>query len=235
MATHRRLGPVLVLFVVLALAGAAMLSSAGAQEADPAAANVTITVGASGTATAPPDLAVIDIAVEGSAASADEARAMTAENVSAVRDALAEAGVDDEQIRTTSFFIGSERDENGSRTYHATHALELQVPVDDAGAVVDAAVDGGATRVDGVRFTITDETRQELREEALTSAIESARTDADVIAAATGVEIEAVRAVETGDAGGGPVAFESAREGQTTFDPGPVTVSATVTVTYDAS
>lgn len=235
MATHRRLGPVLVLFVVLALAGAAMLSSAGAQEADPAAANVTITVGASGTATAPPDLAVIDIAVEGSAASADEARAMTAENVSAVRDALAEAGVDDEQIRTTSFFIGSEREENGSRTYHATHALELQVPVDDAGAVVDAAVDGGATRVDGVRFTITDETRQELREEALTSAIESARTDADVIAAATGVEIEAVRAVETGDTGGGPVVFESAREGQTTFDPGPVTVSATVTVTYDAS
>lgn len=235
MVDSKRLGVLIVLVLFLAVGGAVTLSSAGAQQAGNASSNVTITVGATGAVSAPPDLAVIDVAVESAAGSADEARAMTAENVSAVRDALAEAGVADDQIRTTAFFIQTERDENGTVTYHAVHALELRVPVDDAGSTVDAAVAGGATRVDGVRFTLAEETRQELRAEALTSALEHARADADVIANATGVEVQSVQSVQTGDGGVEPVLLEAARGDETTFDPGPVTVSATVTVTYTAS
>jgi uncharacterized protein YggE len=230
-----RLGVLTVLVLFLTIGGAATFSTAGAQQAGNASSNVSITVGASGTVSAPPDVAVIDLVVESTAGSASEARRMAAENVSAVRDALSAVNVTDDQIRTTSFFIQTERDDNGSVTYRAVHALEVRVPVDDAGATVDAAVDGGATRVDGVRFTLVDATRQELRAEALRSALDDARADADVIADATGVEVRAVRSVETGDRGVEPVVLESARDGQTTFDPGPVTVSASVTVTYQAS
>ncbi len=208
---------------------------------DPSA--VTITVGASGSASAPPDLAVIDVAVEASASSADAARAAVADNVTEMRAALAAANVSDEQIRTTYFVIYPERDteradsDTETITYRAVHGFAIRVPVDDAGSVVDAAIAGGATRINWVRFTLSEETSRELRNEALAGALDNARADADVIADETGVEIDAVTAVETADGGFIPV-FEAAEhdsEGETIFDPGPVTVTAYVTVTYTAS
>ena len=234
-ARNRRGIAITILFAGLVLAGAATLSAAGAQEADDAGSNMTITVGATGTTSAPPDLAVIDVAVEASASSADAAREAVAENVSEMRDGLTEANVSDDQIRTTHFVIQTERDDNGTVTYRAIHGFELRVPVDDAGSVVDTAVARGATRVDGVRFTLTEETSRELRNDALEQALANARTDADVIAGATGAEVQAVTSVETGDGGVDPVFAEADRGAGTTFDPGPVTVTAHVTVRYEAT
>lgn len=212
-----------------------MTARAGAQEASDAGSNVTITVGATGTVSAPPDLAVIGVAVGSSASSADVARAAVADNASEMREALSEANVSDDQIRTTHFNIPTERDDNGTVTYRATHRFELRVPVDEAGSVVDASVAGGATRVDGVQFTLAGETSRELRYDAMEEALANARTDADVIASETDVEVQTVTSVETADGGVGPVFAEAARGDGTTFDPGPVTVHAHVTVTYSAS
>lgn len=234
---HRLGAAIVVLVVVMAFAGTATLSTvgAGAQETNETGSNVTITVDATGTTSAAPDLAVVDVAVEASAGSADAARAAVADNVSEMRAALTEAGVSDDRIRTTYFFIQTEREDNGTVTYRASQGFELRVPVDEAGPVVDAAVAGGATRVDGVQFTLTEETRRELRSDALEAALDNARADADVIASATGVDVRTVNAVETGGGDIGPVFAEAAREDGTTFDPGPVTVTAQVTVTYEAN
>lgn len=233
MVTRLRLG-VIGLLVLVVIAGAASFGPAGAQETDTANGNVTITVGSTGAVTAPPDLAVIDLAVEASAPSAQAARDMVSANVSQVRDALADANVTDDQVRTTFFSIRAEHDENGSVTYHAVHGLEVRVPVDDAGMIVDTVTDAGATRVDGVRFTLTEETRRDLRDDALRAALSNARADADVIAEASGVEVDTVVSVETADGGVGPVFAEARQEDGTMFDPGPVTVTASVTVTYRA-
>lgn len=224
---------VLLLFVVIA--GAASIGPAGAQQDGTSSENVTITVGSAGAVTTSPDVAVVDIAVEASAPSAEVARDMVAENVSQVRDALVDAGVTDDQVRTTHFFISSEQNENGSITYHAAHSLEIRVPVDDAGMIVDASTDAGATRVDGVQFTLADETRRDLRDDALRAALANARADAEVIANASGVEVETVLSVETFEGSVGPVFVEARQSDGTTFDPGPVTVTASVTVTYHAS
>lgn len=237
MTARNRLGiAIVVLFVVLAFAGAVTLSTVGtdAQETSETESNVMITVGATGTTNAAPDLAVIDIAVVSSADSADGARDQVADNVSEMRETLSEANISDDQIRTTHFFIQTERDDNGTITYRAVHGFELRVPVDNAGSVVDTAVAGGATHVDGVRFTLSEETSSELRSEALESALDNARADADVIASATGVEVQTVKSVQTGDGGIGPVFAEDASGDGTVFDPGPVTVTAHVTVTYEA-
>lgn len=238
MVVRNRLGiAIAVLFVGMALAGAITLSTvgAGAQETNETESNVTITVSATGTTSAAPDLAVINIAVESSADSADAARDQVADNVSEMREALSEADISDDQIRTTHYFVQTERDDNGTVTYRAVHGFELRVPVDDAGSAVDTAIAGGATHVDGVWFTLTEETSSELRGEALESALDNARADADVIASATGVEVRTVKSVQTGDGGIGPVFAEDGSGGGTTFDPGPVTVTAHVTVTYEAS
>jgi len=238
MVVRNRLGVAIsILFVGVALAGAVTLSTvdAGAQETNETESNVTITVDATGTTSAAPDLAVINVAVESSADSADAAREGVADNVTEMRETLSEANISDDQIRTTYFFIQTERDDNGTVTYRAVHGFELRVPVDDAGSAVDTAVAGGATHVDGVQFTLTEETNRELRGDALESALDNARADADVIASATDVEVRTVKSVRTGDGGIGPVFAEATARDGTTFDPGPVTVTAYVTVTYEAN
>lgn len=74
-----------------------------------------------------------------------------------------------------------------------------------------------------------------LRNDALEGALTNARTDADVIASPTDVEVHAVKSDETSGGGVSPVFIEAAREGDTVFDPGPVTVTAHVIVTYAAN
>lgn len=235
MAIQQRYGVVLLVLVALMLVGGATLSTAGAQDTGiQSSSNVTLTISATGTTSAPPDLAVVDIAVEASGNSADAVRGMVADNVSQLRDAIEEENVTDDQIRTTHFVIHTERDENGTITYHAVHGFEIRVAVDEAGSVVDAAVDSGATRVDSVRFTLTEETRRELRSGALEAAVTNAKFDAEVLANATGSEIIAIRSIETADVGIGPVVTEAASSDDTTFDPGPVTITAHVTVIYEA-
>jgi len=111
----------------------------------------------------------------------------------------------------------------------------VRVPVEDAGPVIDAAVTGGATRVDGVQFVLTEETRRQFRSVALEAALDSARADANTIASATGVEVQTVVSVETGNGGVSPIFAEDARGDGTTFDSGDVNVTAHVNVTYEAS
>ncbi|MDZ7701658.1 MAG: SIMPL domain-containing protein [Halobacteriales archaeon] len=219
---------------IVLLASLAAVGPAGGQEMG-AAGNVSITVGADGAVSAPPDVAVIHLAIEASAGSAESAGDFVANNTSEVRSALSEMNVSGEQVRTTFFVIDSEKSENGSVTYRAVHGLEVRVSVEEAGEIVDAVTTVGATRIDGVEFTLTDETRRELRDDALRAAMSNARADADVIADANDIEIDAVVSVETSDSWDGPFVAELRQGAGTTFDPGPVTVTATVTVTYHAS
>jgi uncharacterized protein YggE len=152
-----------------------------------------------------------------------------------MREALSEANVSDDQIRTTHFLIQTERNDNGTITHHASHGFEVRVPVEDAGPVIDAAVTGGPTRVDGVQFVLTEETRRQFRSVALEAALDSARADANTIASATGVEVQTVVSVETGNGGVSPIFAEDAHGDGTTFDSGDVTVTAHVNVTYEAN
>lgn len=222
-----------VTIAILLVASLASLSPVGAQEADAPASNTTITVSATGEVTAPPEIAVIDLAVTDTNRSAQAAAATVGDRVSRLRERLTAANVSGDAVRTTSFTIQPIEDENGTVRYQAVHRLEVRVPVDDAGPVVDTAIEGGATEVGSVQFTLSAETREELRTQALQSALSAARTDADAIADAIGVEVRSVQSVSTSGDGVGPVFVESTRAG-TTFDPGPVSVTASVTVTYQA-
>lgn len=235
---------------LLAVSLALILLTAGCIGAAPSAVNTvatdgdaqppTVSVSASGSVTVEPDLAVVNLAVEATADSADEARARVADDVTAVRASLAELGLEDEAVTTAFFTIQPEYDYSGERRelvgYRATHALTVEADVDQAGTVIDAAVGAGAVRVDGVRFTLTDETRQSAREQALAKAMGNAAADAGAIADAADLTVDGVRSVSTG----GPVVtpfegrVEMARDagGQTTIESGPVTVSASVSVVY---
>ncbi|MEF8872829.1 MAG: SIMPL domain-containing protein [Haloarculaceae archaeon] len=210
---------------------------------DTAGENATISVSASATASTAPDTVQIRAAVVATASDAETARRQVAENVSQTRTALAESGITDDQFRTRQFDIRTVREPrpNDSRQtrYRAVNEFEIEVSPDRAGAVIDIAVGNGTNQINGVTFTLTDETRRDLREQALRDAMANARADANTVAAASNVTVQSVKSVSTSEMGFSP--FESrlaggvAEDASTVIEPGPIEVSATVSVTYRAA
>jgi len=202
----------------------------------------TIDVSGTGHASAAADLALVFVAVTARADTADGARSAVARDVGRMRSALRDAGIPDDAVTTTSFRI-SPRYEEEERTprlvgYDAVHAFRIETSPDRAGEIIDLTVGNGADRIDGVRFTLRDETHAQLRQQALTRAVEAARADADTTAAAANLSITGVRRVST--SGGVPPVFDArvgeaaGSGGETILDPGPVSVEVTVSVTYTA-
>lgn len=232
------LGAVVVLVVLTAGCYGAQSASNPARSP---AENSTISVGASAEVSAPPDRALVRVAVLATGPDADSVRSQVAENVSRMRSALRELGIEDDQVQTTSFHLSAIRDrtQEGQEIigYRAEHSFEIEAGVDQAGSVIDTAVTNGANQVDGVQFTLTEETRQGLRQEALDLAVRKARSDAEVIADASGLTIVGTQSVSTGEVGFHPFDRQvglGGGGGGTEVEPGPVSVSATVSVTYRA-
>jgi len=245
-------GVALVLITAGCVGGLAPTTDASAQpqQADQLqradAGAKSISVSASGEAEAEPDQAVLQVAVLARADDANAVREQIARNVTQMRAALRDAGLSDDRIRTVSFRIEREyRDVDGDRQpvgFQGIHAFEITLSnVSRAGVIVDTAVENGADRVDSVELTLSEERRREVRADALRDAMENARANADVIAESANLTVEGVHTAATGD-----VRFDSVRaetveadtaagQARTEIESGPVTVSAQVQVTYNAT
>ncbi|MFT4947693.1 MAG: hypothetical protein ACI8TL_001942, partial [Natronomonas sp.] len=150
-----------------------------------------IAVGGNGEAEAEPDAAEIRLAVEATAEDPATARDRVARNVSRMREALREAGVPEDAVQTTDFDVYRDhrrrspregKDSEEEITYRASHGFRIDTSVDRAGAVTDTVLDNGATNVRDVRFTLTTETRREVRHAALEDAMANARGQARTLA-----------------------------------------------------
>lgn len=203
----------------------------------------TVTVGASGEVTAEPDRALLAVGVEATADDPETARQRVAENVSALRTALSDLGLDDDQITTERYTIRedreSKREGGGPTTYRAIHSFEVEVEnVDEVGTVIETAVGNGATDVGRVQFTLSEESRADLREQALADAMDNARADAETLAENANLTISGVDGVSTNAVDVRPYHAEAdmaATSGGTEIESGPVSVTAQVQVTYEAT
>jgi hypothetical protein len=236
----RTLPITLGLLVLLAgCAGPLQTATATADTTD----GTTISTTGTGAVDTDADLAVVSVAVVATADSADAARGQVAADVERMRTALRDAGVPDDAVSTASFAVFPEYDFEGrertDRGFRAIHSFRIETDPARAGEIVDLAVGNGATEVHGVSFTLTDETRAALRAQAIDRAVTAARADADAMAGAAGLSVTSVETMST-SGGFVPVerfdVTESAADGaRTTFEPGPVSVSVTVDVTYRAA
>lgn len=210
----------------------------------------SITVGGQGTAESPPDQAVVAVAVVAEGDDPAAVRDDLAAGADALRAGLANASVADEQVDTAGFRI-TERgrspygppgdpDAPDEPAYRGVHAFEVTLDdVDRAGAVVDSAAGAGAD-VRSVAFQLSEARRDELRDRALTAAMDDARRQADVLAAAGDLEVTGVRRVDATDRGFGPAGGEEALTadaggGETVLRPDDVAVRVDLRVTYDAT
>ncbi|WP_298666492.1 SIMPL domain-containing protein [uncultured Methanofollis sp.] len=201
-----------------------------------------------GEVTTTPDRAVISVSVENEHTDPKEAQAVNAREMARVTDALKAAGIAPEDMKTTGYSIWPQYPENDKpfssqrATYRVTNTLEVTLKdVNRAGEIVDLAVSNGANRVDNVFFTLSPEKEQQFRGEALTKAVQKARADADVVAAASGVNITGVQDISIG---GIYVPFyenmqframdakTTSAAPQTPVETGTIKVTASVTVAY---
>lgn len=220
-------------------AGAAAPSTMSGQPAR------TIEVVATGNVQTQPDEAVIRVAVTTTGENASVVRTRLAENASRMREALAAMGIGSDRITTTDYDIGrnyrAERDDSAP-PFIGRHAFTITVTdLNQTGAVIVTAVENGATDVNDVRFTLSEERRGELRNQALGEAMDTAEDRATVIAERADLGMAGVHTVRTADVGFRPIRFEGqalAAAGAptpTTIESGSVTVTARVEVVYNAS
>jgi hypothetical protein len=239
----RTLLPLAVGLLVLVAGCIGPLQTTSTTAADATTDATTLSTTGTGTVEAAADLAVVAVAVVRTAGTADDARGQVAADVERMRTALRDAGVPDDAVTTAAFAVYPQYDyrdgERVERDFRAVHEFRIETDPGRAGEVVDLAVGNGATEVRGVQFTLADETHATLRTQAIERAVAAARADADAMTAAAGLSVTGVESmstsggftpverVETADAAGDRAA--------TTFEPGPVSVSVTVQVTYRAA
>jgi uncharacterized protein YggE len=172
-------------------------STAFAQEARPA----IVTIG-SATIQRAPDVAFVSLGVESRARTPREAQQANAAAGAAVIRRLEQLSIQPDARRTLGLRLDEEFDSvNGRRVSRGFVAhTTLEVRVDDvtkAGEIADAAVQAGATSLEGVRFDLKD--RAAAERDALRNAVADARARADAAAAGAGVAIDRVIKIEEGE------------------------------------
>lgn len=216
------------------------------------------TVSTSGTASTSvePDKVSVTIGVETNGESAAEAAEANADLMEQVLAALMGLGITEEQIATSNYNVfpvyntttGAEvcimiyppppecQPSSEIVGYTASNSVTVTVDADsDAGAIIDAAVEAGATHVQGAYFFISEERQQEVRDSLIEEAIANARSRADTAASAVGMNVTGVKSISLNDVYF-PVFFrdvaaQEAADG-TVLMPGEQQVSMTVQVTY---
>lgn len=234
------------------------------EEGSEPGAGRTVIVSNTGEVADDPDMAVLRAGVESRADTAPEARDEIATKAEELVDALVEYGIGEDDITTQRYYIRDRIDrrameEDGVRPgdpdvdeadytyYQGSHSFEIEIhDVDAVGEAIDVAIDAGADDVGRVTYTLSDDKREELREEALRQAIDGARSEADTIAEEVGAEIVEARVVDASEGRISPITRDVsmvAEEPQATPAPddsprtgietGEVTVTAEVRVQYE--
>lgn len=176
--------------VLMAATAAPLLAQQPAEKPDR-----VINVNAVGTVTRAPEKAVITIAVESTAATAQQAATANATKMDAVFAALRRQGIVPPKVRTIAYELQPQYQqptrENPNPTpgritsYRAINMVLVDVDtIARVGAVIDATVSSGANRITNLSFELRD--IESARLEALRVAVGKARAEAEVLATAAG-------------------------------------------------
>jgi len=225
------------LLVTLAIAVALLAGGADAATTATATSTDTVTVTGMGTVTAVPDQAEFDFTVQTKGATAAGVLSRNGTDTKAVIAAVEAAGVAQADIQTEQVSLDPVQSNDGTSIvgYTASDTIDVtKLAIAQAGAVVDAAVGAGATDVSGPSLTLSSQ--DALYNQALKNAVAQAKTKAQALADAAGLNLGGVvTMVEGGGATPLPFAVGAASSPNTPIQPGTQHVQATVTVTFALS
>jgi len=230
---------VLAFALILSACGPAVIGQAGAQPV-----TRTLNVNGLGSTYLTPDIAYIYIGVHSEGATASEVVASNKTQTNAVLDALKAAGVDEKDLRTTNFSIWPSQQYSPEGTVTGTiYMVDNTVYVtvrnlDGLGDLLDSTIAAGANSINSIQFDVAD--KSAAVKEARANAVEDAKTQAQELADAAGVKLGDIQNISFYDnspypvfegkgGGGGAMAADTS----VSIQPGQLTISVSVNITYD--
>ncbi|MFP3908258.1 MAG: SIMPL domain-containing protein [Archaeoglobaceae archaeon] len=207
-------------------------------------------VSGSGEVEVDPDQVIIELGVEVTEDTAQDAREKNAQQTNSVIRAIKAMGISEDQIETIRFSIYEEnkdprvKEENGDQneekvSYRAVNTIRIiSNDTDMAAEIIDTAISSGANDVDRVSFTLQKATRDQAREQAIKKAIEDARKEAQNVVQEMSLTLDQPVNIEVYSTGIPRLAMERADAGtgtgttSTPIEPGKVTVTANINVIY---
>jgi uncharacterized protein YggE len=208
-------------------AGAALASAAG------------ITVVGTGSANAVPDEAEWSFGVRAEAETAAGAMNQAATVSKRVVEALKNAGIKGEDLRTESVSLYPQQDEMGRSIigYSASSTVHATMKISKAGQIIDRVVSAGANEIYGPNLRVSNSDDQYAQ--AVDAAFDDAKARAEAVARKAGVTLGGPVAIVEGGGGGMPIPYygRALAEGAAdmAIEPGQQEIQAVLTVTFAIS
>lgn len=222
------------LSVALAFLSLAFTSPAMAQEE----MLRTLMVTGEGVEMIPATKAKVQLGVEIQGETATEVQQQVANRTAAVVELLRQRDV--EQLQTSSIRLNPTYDYSDDQRrltgYTGTNIISFRVDAEQVGALLDEAVQAGATRIDSVNLTASKNAIASAREQALQEATQNALQQADAILSYLNFNREEIVGIQVNGASAPPIPFaEAARlsapgAAETPVIPGEQEVQASVTL-----
>jgi uncharacterized protein len=150
-----------------------------------------------------PDLAVVSFSVENEEKEAEQVLLKNAEKVNSVIAYFKENGIEEKDIKTTTFNLYPRYEYYGDSSYlkpeerrvlvgyEAVQTVEVKIrEMDKIGEFLEGGVVSGANRVHGISFTVENE--KELTKEAREIAIKEAKEEAETLSKQLGVRLTGI-------------------------------------------
>ena len=181
--------------VAMILALAMILAAAAAL------ADTKISVNGNGEVRVSADTAVISLGVNAQDKDVLKAQQKVNETIAAIRKALTEAGVKEENINTdymNIYAIYDYRDDlEQVVAYNANSSLAIRVTdMETVGNVIDLCFAAGANTLNGINFSASD--TEEAKAEAMKRAVADAKKKAEILAEAAGLKIKGIEEINEG-------------------------------------
>lgn len=200
----------------------------------------TITVAATGYASAEPDRARVSSGVTVEAATAREALSANSEAMKAVIAGLKESGIDAKDIQTSTFNVEPRYTHPRDGTppsvdgYRVSNQVEILVrDLSSLGELLDKLVTLGANQVNSLSFEVSE--AETLKDSARKEAVANARRRAELLAEAAGAAVGDVMTIneEVRFDGPRPMAMRASMAQEAApIERGTATLEARVTVTW---
>ncbi len=202
-----------------------------------------ISVNGTGEVYAEPNICRLVVGVETQGKTAAEAQSLNTKATNAVIAKVLGLGIKEADVKTVSFNLYPVFDNGGRESapqlnpigYRASHRLQVTVrDLDKVAKVIDEAIAAGANTADEITYAVEETT--ELRNQALTKAVQQARSKGNAIAAAAGLKITEIKSISEGYVDFGsyrvPMAYDKAMAAgeSMTVMPGEIVVRASVSM-----
>ena len=204
------------------------------------------TVDGVGETTGVPDTAQISVGVQKTAITVEDAQNQTNEAVNAITQELKKLGIDEKDIKTTSYNVNPNIDYTTATQRTTGYSVNVQMDVkikeaSKANQALDTATKNGANIISGVSFVLNDDEREKLEAEARNQAIKNAKAKAQEISSQVGLRLGRVINVSVSPVGNAPMPYErmalDSEQGNggaaSNLQPGENTIRVNVSISYE--